>query len=142
MYIAYTRLKPIAVEDGSSIKLGEGYVLYSRRRRFKTTLENGTVAKTVEVEGTYVEDLDSWLWEEKARALEAALQEPPEEDEVRIIMESVKKELKERGYAEIPANTRAEVQAALRLWHELKQVKNVEVIYYTVAAKYVFRVKS
>ncbi|MEM3964028.1 hypothetical protein [Pyrobaculum sp.] len=140
-YIVYTRLRPREVEHGGYLRLGGGYVLYSSLPRFKAVLEGEDRAVAMTVEGTPVDDLEGWLWEARAAALEAALAESsPREDTESSPREDklaeLRRELRERRYLEIPADSREDVEAALALWRE---ARNCEVTYHAVSAKYIFR---
>ena len=132
-YIVYTRLRPREVEHGGYLRLGDGYVLYSSLPRFKAVLEGEGRAVAMTVEGTPVDDLEGWLWEVRAAALEAALAESsPREDK----LAELRRELRERRYLEIPADSREDVEIALALWRE---TRGCQVYYHTVSAKYIFR---
>ncbi|MCY0890747.1 MAG: hypothetical protein OWQ51_07200 [Pyrobaculum arsenaticum] len=131
-YIAYTLLKPVDVEYGGYVKLGNGYVLYSAIPRFRVVLEKEIKAVAMTVEGTPVESVEEWVWEMKARALEAALAEREREDRLK----ELRRELREKRYLEIPADSREDVEIALALWRE---TRGCQVYYHTVSAKYIFR---
>ncbi len=133
-YIVYTRLRPREVEHGGYLRLGGGYVLYSFLPRFKAVLEGEGRAVAMTVEGTPVDDLEGWLWEARAAALEAALAGSAAEGADKLA--ELRRELRERRYLEIPADSREDVEAALALWRE---ARNCEVTYHAVSAKYIFR---
>ncbi|MEM1598630.1 MAG: hypothetical protein QXI07_09000 [Pyrobaculum sp.] len=134
-YVATTTLTPLEVEDGRFVRVGSAYALISRRPRFRATLTSERAMKTVEVQGTPVEDVDKWLWDMRLKAFLREL-ERGEEDVVEQLVDAYLAEIKKTGRAEIPADSRDLVAAALRLYEQLSG--RCDVKYYAVAAKYVF----
>lgn len=148
-YVVTTTLTPLDVEDGWYERIGSSYALISKKQRFKVTLENGNAVKTLEVVGSPVEDLNNWLWEmrtnllvKEVEAIEKAKEEETQENEVdKELVESIRRramaELRKTGYAEIPADSKEAVAAAIELYESLIDPR-CEAKYYSVAAKYVF----
>lgn len=148
-YVATTTLTPLDVEDGWYERIGSSYALISRKQRFKVTLENSDAVKTLEVAGTPVEELNNWLWEmrtnllvKEVEAIEKAEEKEAQKNEVdKELVELIKRktlaELKKNGYAEISADSKEAVVAAIELYESLIDPR-CEAKYYSIAAKYVF----